>query len=128
MNMIERAKAYCALNRFEWDDKLGDRPDGWDNMSHDKKHTVTYDIWRELQRTTPKILIRYYSVKSGDYLSSLEAIIVVTNLRRPIAKVIEPLRARGLFWLQSRDERACRLLRMSRSKYYSILHREIEDE
>lgn len=59
--MEDLPEVWSRINHFEWDTRLGEMPDGWENMSILEKHQVTRDIYSCIEsRSSRKELLRYH--------------------------------------------------------------------
>lgn len=59
--MEDLPEVWSRINHFEWDARLGEMPDGWENMSIPEKHQVTRDIYSCIEsRSSNKELLRYH--------------------------------------------------------------------
>lgn len=54
-------EVWNRINRFEWDTRLGEMPNGWENMSLLERHQATKDICSCIEsRSSSKELLRYH--------------------------------------------------------------------
>lgn len=44
LSNTDLAEIYCKLNSWEWDERLGEKPKGFDTMEMDEKHKIVWPL------------------------------------------------------------------------------------
>lgn len=47
------AEIHCKLNGWEWDERLGEKPDGFDQMPTAGKHPIVFPLLLQIERLVP---------------------------------------------------------------------------
>jgi hypothetical protein len=59
----ELCEIHNDLNRWNWSNKLGEKPTGWDNMKVDAKYKIILPILQEIKEfVSHKKLLRYHHI------------------------------------------------------------------
>lgn len=53
LSQDDLAEIYCKLNGWVWDDRLGDKPEGFDQMPVIEKHPIVFPLLLQVERLVP---------------------------------------------------------------------------
>lgn len=62
---------YCKLNAWEWDERIGEKPEGFERMTLHEKHPIVFPLMLQLSKLVPSYNLTR-SIESFRYMSDDE--------------------------------------------------------